>query len=100
MKNFSDFHADPTLDGEKISIHDVVGKDIVVLAFAERASRYAKSKDGIYTIIQIELEGERRVFFTASRVLRDQLNAYRGELPFRAQIAFNKTYYTFTGATE
>jgi hypothetical protein len=48
----------------------------------------------------IELEGERRVFFTASRVLRDQLNAYRGELPFRAQIAFNKTYYTFTGATE
>ncbi len=41
-----------------------------------------------------------RVFFTASRVLKDQLNNYKNELPFRAQIAFNKTYYTFTGATE
>lgn len=98
MKNFSDFHTEPTLDGEKISINDVVGKDIIVLDYADRPSRYAKTKDECYTIIQIELEGEKRVIFTGSSVLKDQLNTYRSELPFRAQIALNKTYYTFTGA--
>lgn len=100
MKNFSDFHTEPVLDGDKISINNVVDKDIIVLAFAERASRYAKSKDGCYTIIQIELDGNRHVIFTGSRVLRDQLNAYKNELPFRAQITLNKSYFTFKGASE
>lgn len=95
MKSFSDFHKDAVMDGRKVSINDIVDKQLVILAFAERNSRYARNDDGKYLILQVEMDGERLVVFTAASVLRDQLSSYREHLPFSAKIVYNGKYYSF-----
>ena len=95
MNAFSDFHLDAVLDGRKVSINNVLGKQLIVLGYAERNSRFAKSNDGTYIILQIEIDGERLVVFTAASIIRDQLNKYRDKLPFKATIVFNGKYYSF-----
>ncbi len=98
MRDFADFHKESVLDGEKVGINTILNKNIEVMGFAERNSRYTKSSDGKYIIIQIRHDGNKYVFFTASQILRQQLSDYRDMLPFRAQIIYNGKYYTFKGS--
>ncbi len=97
MKDFSDFCDQKILDGEKMPINNVLDRDLVVLNFSERNSKYAKQADDKYIIIQIMLDGVNKVIFTASEVLREQLIKYRDMLPFSAQIIHNGKYFTFKG---
>lgn len=97
MRDFADFHKESVLDGDKVGIKTILNKNIEVMGFAERNSRYAKSSDGKYIIIQIRHNGNKYVCFTASQVLKQQLSSYQNMLPFRAQIIFNGKYYTFKG---
>lgn len=90
----------PVLDGKKVGMNEVLDRKLVVLGFAERNSRFAKSPDGKYLIIQVSLEGERYVFFTASSILRKQLEEHQDKLPFTAKITNNGNYYTLTGAKD
>ena len=97
MRDYADFHKESVLDGDKVGINTILNKNIEVMGFAERNSRYAKSSDGKYIIIQIRHNGNKYVCFTASQVLKQQLSSYQNMLPFRAQIIFNGKYYTFKG---
>ncbi len=94
MERFSDFADDKILDGEKIRIGDILGKEIAVLDYKIRNSRYEKG-NGNYLIIQVELDREKRVIFTGSCILFAQLEKYKDKLPFVAEIIKNGTYYTF-----
>jgi hypothetical protein len=97
MKDFSDFNKQAVLDGEKVSIESILNTNLEILNFAERNSRYAKTPDGKYIIIQIKQGDTKKIIFTASRILNEQLIEYREMLPFTAQITNNGKYYTFKG---
>jgi hypothetical protein len=100
MKDFSEFHKDTVLEGDKLSMGSVIDAAIEVLGFAERASRYSKSNDGKYMIIQIRHNGRKGVIFTASEILKQQLVTYKDMLPFKAKIIYNGKYYTFKGCND
>ena len=59
-------------------------------------SRFSKNKSGEYLTIQFELNGNKRIFFTGSDVLIDQIKRYGKEIPFETVIKKINRYYTFT----
>lgn len=73
MHKFSDFAKEErAFDGDKIPITEVLNKEIVVTAYKLSPS---KKKEGTnYVTLQIEYEGKRRVIFTGSSVLADQIS--------------------------
>lgn len=85
MNKFSDF-AEEKFIGEKIKISKVLNKEIKVLAL----------KDGFYIQMQIEVDDERKVLFTNSSVLKDQLEKYKDNLPFITTIIQPKKYFSFS----
>lgn len=96
MLRFSDFaEEEKPLDGDKIKIDDVLNQEIVILGYKVRGSKYPKSSDKCLTL-QVELEGKRRVVFTGSMVLLEQVEKYQDKLPFLATIKKIDRYYAFT----
>lgn len=95
MQRFSDFAEAQPLTGEKISMADVLNKEITVLAYRIGNSHF---KDGVdkYVKIQIEVAGEKRIIFTGSRVIIDQLEQYKDHLPFIATIIKIDKFFTFS----
>ena len=95
MQRFSDFAEAQPLTGEKISMADVLNKEITVLAYRISNSHF---KDGVdkYVKIQIEVAGEKRIIFTGSRVIIDQLEQYKDHLPFIATIIKIDKFFTFS----
>ena len=93
---FSEFAKEELLEGEKIKLDSVVGKEIVVLSYRLSNSKFTDSKTGNYVTIQIEIESEKKVIFTASGVLSDQCKRYEKQMPFRTTIKKIQKYYTFT----
>ena len=81
MNKFSDF-AEEKFIGEKIKISKVLNKEI--------------EKDGFYIQMQIEVDDERKVLFTNSSVLKDQLEKYKDNLPFITTIIQPKKYFSFS----
>ncbi len=96
MNYFKDFNEDTVMDGDKVSIDSILDQDIEVCAFRIRNSRYTKSNNGNYTIIQYVRNGHRFITFTGSTVLHDQLKKYEDKLPFITQIKKIGTYYTLS----
>lgn len=90
MNKFSDF-AEEKFIGEKIKISKVLNKEIKVLAFQVKKSKI--EKDGFYIQMQIEVDDERKVLFTNSSVLKDQLEKYKDNLPFITTIIQPKKYF-------
>ena len=84
------------LDGNKIRIDDVLNLEITILNFSVRASRYSKNRSGNYLTLQLELDGERRVLFTGSDVLIDQLEKYAKMIPFETVIKKVDKFFTLT----
>lgn len=72
----------------------VNGKEIKVLAFQVKKSKI--EKDGFYIQMQIEVDDERKVLFTNSSVLKDQLEKYKDNLPFITTIIQPKKYFLFS----
>ncbi|WP_287372401.1 hypothetical protein [Prosthecochloris sp.] len=97
MKKFSDFAKEPEiLDGDKIRLDDVLNKPIQIIGYKVTTSKYGKNKSGKCLKLQFELDNERRVIFTGSDVLIDQLEQYGGEIPFQAVIKRIDRYYTLS----
>ena len=94
MKKFSEFALNESkLDGEKISIKDVLGKPIVVKNFKVIASCIPGKQ---CLDLQFEKDGDLYVLFTNSGVLIRQLEQYKCELPFETVIKRVNRYYTFS----
>ncbi len=94
-KRFSDFAKEHCpLDGEKIRITEVFNKEILVLGYRLTPSKYHKSLPCLH--LQFQLGTERHVLFTSSMVLVEQIETYKGELPFVAIIKQVGKFYTFT----
>lgn len=73
---------------------EVLNKEIKVLAFQVKKSKI--EKDGFYIQMQIEVDDERKVLFTNSSVLKDQLEKYKDNLPFITTIIQPKKYFSFS----
>ena len=98
LKKFSDFAVDESpLEGEKIKIDDIVNKEIVVLNYAVKNSKFANANSSKYLTIQFTEanSNEKKVVFTGSTVLADQCEKYCNQIPFTATIKKIKKFYTF-----
>lgn len=96
MERFSDFANEQALDGEKMRIDDIVGKEISVLAYEIHESRYKKNSSAKCLKLQFEVDGKRHVTFTGSQVLMRQCEHYKEHLPFIATIVKPDKYYSFS----
>jgi hypothetical protein len=81
--------------GDKIQLQKLFNIRITVLDFKVEPS---KQKPGTELLtLQIEKAGEKRVVFTGSTVLIDQINRVpREKLPFETIIKGDNDYYEFT----
>lgn len=97
-KKFSDFAGDDAvcMDGEKTKIKDIINAEILVTAYRIRKSHYAKSNSEHCLMIQFEINGKRKVAFTGSSILAEQIEKYKDHLPFLTTIKRVDKYYTFS----
>lgn len=97
MKRFADFNTDiKPLDGEKVRLDDVVNIEVTVIGCNIRKSKYGKNASGKCLALQIEFGGSRRVAFTGSDVLINQMEKYGDQIPFLTTIRKIDRYYTFS----
>lgn len=96
MKRFSDFSNEQILDGDKIKISKVLNQEIAVLDHSIKDSKYSKNKSGKYLTLQIKHNDEKRVIFTGSDVLIDQIEKYGDKVPFLTTIRKVNRYFSFT----
>jgi len=102
MNKFSDF-ADttisPVMDGKKMSLDDVLDKEIVVLRYRIKKTKFSEAKNPDCLTVQFaypENEEVHFVFFSGSSVLMQQLEKYQDKLPFTATIKKVGKYFTFS----
>lgn len=99
-KRFSEFaEEEGPLDGDKVRLDAVLNHEILVIDYRTSESKYkSKNRSGKCLTVQFSLptSEERKVFFTGSDVLIDQIERYAEELPFFATIKKIDRYYTFT----
>lgn len=97
MQRFSDFAEAPKiLDGNKIRIDDVLNRELVVTGYSVKDSKYSKNKSGKYLTLQVRIDNEKRVIFTGSDVLIEQMEQYGDKMPFLATIKKIDRYYTLS----
>jgi hypothetical protein len=97
MKKFSDFAEDNiSITGEKIKIDDVLNKELEIINYTIAESKYKKREDDKLLTIMFKLEDEDKILFTGSRVLMEQLEKYKEELPFKAIIKRVNKFYTLS----
>lgn len=68
------------LDGDKIFIEKLLNKPIKFLAFTVRESHYQRYGKEVL-MVQVEVDGEKRVFFTQSARIRRTLELFQDKLP-------------------
>src|SRR5688572_12543752 len=98
MHNFKDFNIKPKVNsfvGEKIQVQKLFNLQIKVLDFKVEPS---KQKSGTQLLtLQIEKSGEKRIVFTGSTVMIDQINRVpQDKFPFTTTIKGDNDYYEFT----
>lgn len=95
------------LDGEKIRVDEILDKEIVVCGFKISASKYKDKGCGFCSKVQFYFADDaaktRRVFFTGSGVLKDQLEKAKAALDktespllFKAAVSKVGNSYSFT----
>lgn len=98
MNNFKDFNIKPRINnfvGEKINVQKLFNLPIKVLAFKVEPSKQKKGTDLL--TLQIEKSGEKRIVFTGSTVLIDQIKRVPdNKFPFVTTIRGDNDYYEFT----
>jgi hypothetical protein len=94
-KRFTDFADEPTvLDGAKVRIDDVLNVEIEIIGYRLAASKFTKNKSGLCLTLQFnDPGGQRKILFTGSDVLIDQIKKYEKEIPFIATIKKVDRYY-------
>jgi hypothetical protein len=89
MKRFSEMDIAPlhTFIGDSIKIDKVIGKEIVIDTYRIVESKYNKNESGKCLHLQIEFDNEKRVLFTGSDRLMNQINqVVKEDFPFIAKI--------------
>lgn len=96
-KRFKDFAKDHVpLDGAKLKIDDILNKEITVIGFRVKSSKFTKANATTCLTIQFMMGDERHIVFTGSQVLLDQCKSYESELPFMATVKKIEKYFSFT----
>lgn len=98
MNSFKEFNIKPNIHafvGDKIPAKKLINHSITVLGYKIEPS---KQKAGTELLtLQIEKSGEKRVVFTGSTVLIDQIKRVpREKFPFQTTINGDNDYYEFT----
>ncbi len=98
MKHFSEFaKEDLPFEGEKVRVDSLLNKEIIIVKYKVRPSKYKDKRRNCATVQFKESEEDsNKVFFTGSEVLIDMLEKYKEELPFIATIRKIDRYYTFS----
>ena len=98
MNKFSDFNIEPRIQafvGDKISVQKIFNIEIDVLDFKIEDSKQKKGTQ--FLTLQIIKSGEKRVVFTGSTVLIDQIRGVpKNGFPFKTTIKGDNDYYEFT----
>lgn len=98
MKNFKDFDIKPKVNlfvGEKIQVQKLFNLPIRVIAFKVEPSKKKQGTDLL--TLQIEKGGEKRIVFTGSVVMIDQIRRVpENGFPFMTVIKGDNDYYEFT----
>jgi len=94
MNKFSEIAKDDIhLAGDKMSLQETIGKQIIVTGYKISKSKF---KEDNYVAIQFEFEEEQRVIFTGAQVLIEQLKKYGEQIPFETTIKRMGKFYSFT----
>lgn len=97
-KKFGDFAEEPSmLDGAKTRLDDILNQEIEIIGYRIAPSKFTKNKSGLCLTLQFtDPDGKRKVVFTGSDVLIDQVKKYESEIPFFATIKKVDRYYCLT----
>jgi len=100
MNNFADFAdtSSPIMDGKKVQINDIFEKEIVVLNYRVKNTKYPDAKNPMCLTVQFSYVGTDNhcVFFSGSSVLMNQLERYKDKLPFSTVIKRVGKHFTFS----
>lgn len=96
LKKFSDFTQENIMEGDKLTIANILNKEIVIMSYRIKNSKYSKSNSERCLSLQFELNEEKFVVFTGSNVLIDQIEKYKDEIPFLTTIIKIDKYFTFS----
>ena len=92
---FSDFTEETkSFEGDKKKVNDILNQEILVIDYKIKDSKQHKGKQ--YVTIQFEIDNIVYIVFTGSKVLSNQLEKYKDNIPFYTQIKKINKYYTFT----
>jgi len=98
MNQFKDLDIKPKINsfvGDKLKVRSLFNQPITILDFKVEPSTAKPGTDCL--TLQIEKSGEKRVVFTGSKVLIDQINRVsKDKLPLVTTIKGDNDYYEFT----
>lgn len=100
MKQFSELGVKTNttgMTGEKIKVERVLNKKVKVCSFRIEKSKFPeKTKNGECLYLQIELENQKRIVFSGSSVLMDQIRQVdKADFPFEATITKEDEHFQF-----
>lgn len=97
VKRFSDFaEEDSPLEGDKVKIDSILNQEILITGHKIKKSKYKKEGMEQCLMVQFAIEETKKIFFTGSNVLIEQIEKYRDEIPFLATVKKIDRYYTFS----
>jgi hypothetical protein len=99
FSEFADTSISPVMDGKKMTLDEVLNKEIIVLRYKIKKTKFSEAKNPDCLTVQFaypEDENNRFVFFSGSSVLMQQLEKYQEKLPFTATIKKVGKYFTFS----
>ena len=99
FSEFADTSISPIMDGKKMSLDEILDKEIVVLRYKIKKTKFSEAKNPDCLTVQFsypENEAIHYIFFSGSSVLMQQLEKYKDKLPFVATIKKAGKYFTFS----
>ena len=105
IPRFGNLVVNKVLDGDKVRIDDILNKEIIICGFQTKPSKYKDKGCGYCTKIQFYFYNDesktKRVFFSGSGVIKDQMEEAKntlekGGLPllFKAMVKKVGNYYS------
>lgn len=74
----------------------MINQEVLVTGCRFAKSKYEKNKSGKCLTLQILVNNQKRVVFTGSDVMIDQMQKHEDQIPFIATIKKINRYYTLT----
>jgi len=97
IKRFSNFSEEYIpLEGNKVKIDSMLNQEVLVTGYNIKRSKYIKEDNDKCLTIQFEINDVKKIIFTGSNVLIEQIEKYKNEIPFIAIIKKIDRYYTFS----